>query len=214
MTARRRTVRRLLLVAAIVLAAGGALALRVVLEGRAALAEGDEAYAAKRPADAIAVWETAARWYLPGAPHVGEAYARLVRIADTEPRHALAAWRAVRAAARATRSLWTPHEDDLAAADAAIARLSADDPEAALAGGPDHAARVAWHAAQLARDPRPRPAAAALAVLGIAAWLAGLGALVRRGLDREGRLVRRPALAAAALTLGGLAAWALGLYAA
>ncbi|HWU88627.1 MAG TPA: hypothetical protein VN253_15260, partial [Kofleriaceae bacterium] len=69
--------RRLVLAAAIVLAAVGALALRVVLEGRAALADGDAAYAAKRPTEAIAAWETAARWYLPGAPHVGEAYARL-----------------------------------------------------------------------------------------------------------------------------------------
>jgi hypothetical protein len=213
-TARRRTVPRLVFIAALLLAAGGALALRVVLEGRAALAEGDAAYAAKRPADAIAAWEAAARWYLPGAPHVGEAYERLVRIADSEPRHALAAWRAVRAAARATRSLWTPHAGDLAAADAAIARLSADDPDAALAGGPDHASRAAWHAAQLTRDPRPRPAAAALAVLGIAAWLGGIAAFLRRGLDRDGRLVRRPALVTAAIFVGGLAAWALGLYAA
>lgn len=213
MTARRRALPRLAFIAALILAAGGALALRVVVAGRAALAEGDAAYAGKRPADAIAAWESAARWYLPGAPHVGEAYERLVRIANSEPRHALAAWRAVRAAARATRSLWTPHAGDLAAADAAIARLSADDPEAALAGGPDHAARAAWHAAQLARDPRPRPAAAALAVLGIAAWLGGIAAFLRRGTSRDGRLVRRPALVSAAITLGGLAAWALGLYA-
>jgi hypothetical protein len=204
--------KRALVIAAIVLAGLGSLAVRAVLEGRAALAEGDAALTARRPADAIAAWETAARWYLPGAPHVGEAYARLVRLASDDPRHALAAWRAVRSAARATRSLWTPHASDLAAADAAIARLSADDPEASLAGGPDHAARVAWHLGELARDPRPRPAAVALACLGIAAWLSGVAWLVRRGMDASGRLVRRPALAATALTLGGLAAWLLGLY--
>jgi len=208
----RPALQRALVIAAIVLAGLGSLGLRAVLKGRAALAEGDAALAAGRPADAIAAWETAARWHLPGAPHVGEAYARLVRLAAGDPRHALAAWRAVRGAARATRSLWTaPHAEDLAAADAAIARLSADDPEAARAGGPDHAARVAWHLGALARDPRPRPAAVALACLGIAAWLAGVAHLVRRGLDASGRLVRRPVLAAAALTLGGLAAWLLGL---
>jgi len=207
--------KRAIVIAAIVLAGVGALALRVVLEGRAALAEGDQAHDAKRPADAIAAWETAARWYLPGAPHVDEAYARLIHLAgdpDSAPRLALAAWRAVRGAARATRSLWTPHEGDLADADAAIARLSADDPEASLAGGADHAARVAWHRRELARDPRPRPRAVALACLGIAAWLSGAGWLVRRGIDRAGRLARRPALAAAALTAAGLAAWAIGLY--
>jgi hypothetical protein len=207
-------VRRALVPAAIALALLGALALRAVLEGRAALAEGDAALAAKRPADAIAAWETAARWYLPGAPHVGEAYDRLVRIADTEPRHALAAWRAVRAAARATRGLWTSHAAALAAADAAIARLSAGDPDAALAGGPDRAAREAWHAAQLARDPGPRPLAAALAILGLAAWLAGAALLARRGLRPGGGLARRPALYAAAILSGGLAAWALGVSAA
>ena len=120
--------RRALAIAAVVLAATFALALRAVTAGRAALAEGDAALAARRPADAIAAWEAAARWYLPGAPHVDEAYARLVRLAaageeagGTNPRQALAAWRAVRSAARATRSLWTPHAADLAAADAAIA---------------------------------------------------------------------------------------------
>lgn len=199
---------------ALVVAVLGALALRIVLEGRGALAEGDDAHAAKRPAEAIAAWETAARWYLPGAPHVDEAYARLVHLASTEPKHALAAWRAVRGAARATRSLWTPHAGELADADAAIAKLSADDPEASLAGGDDHAARVAWHRAALARDPRPRAPAAALAAFGLLAWVAGLGALVRRGLDDTGRLVRRPALTAAAFAAGGLVAWALGLYAA
>jgi hypothetical protein len=208
------TLKRALVIAAIVLAGLGALAVRAVASGRAALAEGDAALAGRRPADAIAAWETAARWYLPGAPHVDEAYTRLVRLAGEDRRHALAAWRAVRGAARATRSLWTPHADDLAAAAAAIARLSADDPEASLAGGPDHATRVAWHAGELARDPRPRPAAVALACLGIAAWLAGVAWLVRRGTDASGRLARRPARAAAALTLAGLAAWLLGLYAA
>jgi hypothetical protein len=226
----KRGLKRALAIAAIVLAGAGGLAVRVVVEGRAALAEGDAALAAKRPADAIAAWETAARWYLPGAPHVDEAYARLVRLAGdpaTSPPDALAAWRAVRGAARATRSLWTPHAEHLAAADAAIARLSADDPEASLAGGADHAARVAWHQRELARDPRPRPLAVALACFGIAAWLAGAAWLVRRGAAGAARTAagsastgstarrfarRWRALAPAALTLAGLAAWALGLY--
>ncbi|HSK00001.1 MAG TPA: hypothetical protein VK932_02120, partial [Kofleriaceae bacterium] len=73
-------------------------------------------------------------------------------------------------------------------------------------------------------DPRPRPLAVALAVFGIAAWLAGAAWLVRRGAAGSAntvasatgsparRLLRHPALAPAALTLVGLAAWALGLY--
>lgn len=202
------------MIAAIVLAALGSLALRVVVEGRDALADGDAALAAKRPAEAIAAWESAARWYLPGASHVDEAYTRLTQLAAAEPRHALAAWRAVRAAARSTRWLSTPHADDLASADAAIAKLAADDPEASIAGGVDRAARLAWHAQQLERDPRPRGGPLALAVFGIVAWLVGLGAFVRRGLDSAGTLVRRPALASAALTVSGIVAWAAGLYSA
>lgn len=183
-----------------VLAAGlAALSLRVVLEGRAALAEGDAALAAERPADALLAWESAARWYLPGAPHVDEAYARL---ADFARRHrSAAAWRAVRGAARATRSLWQPHAAELAEADAALAALAAADPERAPAGGPDPAAVSAWHAAQLARDPRPSTGAAAIALLGIAAWLVGMALAIRRPTWRH-----------AAISAGGLAAWALGLY--
>ncbi|MDQ3368636.1 MAG: hypothetical protein M3680_24675, partial [Myxococcota bacterium] len=115
----RRGVTRALVIAGIVLAALGALGIRVVLEGRRALAAGDAALSARRTADAIAAWETSARWYLPLAPHVDDAYARLTGLARSDAKHALLAWRAVRRAALATRSLWTPHAGELAEADAA-----------------------------------------------------------------------------------------------
>ncbi len=197
---------------AIVVAGLGALAVRVVVEGRSALAEGDEAMTNKRYSDAIAAWERAARWYLPGAPHVDEAYDRLLEVARRD--HSPAAWRAIRSAALASRSLWTPHAGDLAEANAAIAQLAADDPDAALAGGDDRATRLAWHEVRLARDPRPSTGAAPLAILGIAAWLTGLGILVLRGVTVAGTLARRPAVVGAGLTVAGVAAWALGLYSA
>ncbi len=185
----------------VIVAALAALGLRVVLEGRAALAAGDAAAADNRPVDAIAEWEAAARWYLPAAPHVGEAYDRLRQFAETH--HSTAAWRAIRSAARATRGLWQPHADDLAEADRQITSLAAGDPERAPAGGADRAKFAAWHAEQLARDPRPSPGAAALALLGIATWLAGMALLIRR-----------PSRVHLAIAAGGLAAWALGLYSA
>ena len=193
-----RSPRRLAGVAAVIGAAVAALGLRVVLEGRAALAEGDAAIADKRPADAIAAWESAARWYLPGAPHVGEAYDRLREFAANH--QSLAAWRSIRGAARATRTLWQPHAEDLAEADRQIAALTALDPERAPAGG-DPAAFTAWHAEQLATDPRPGTGSAALAILGIACWLAGMALLIRRPTRLRG-----------AIAACGLAAWALGLY--
>src|SRR5213076_3120816 len=96
-------VKAAILATAIVIAAIGACGVRVVVEGRRALAAGDAALAEGRVADAIAGWETAARWYLPFAPHVDEAYERLILLADKDHRSALAAWRAVRSAALATR---------------------------------------------------------------------------------------------------------------
>lgn len=194
--------------AAIVLAAlavVGALAVRVVVEGRGALADGDDARQRGRTAEAIRDYETAARWYLPLARHVDDAYDSLRALAgSTTPAVSLAAWRAIRSAARATRSLWTPHADDLAAADAAIARLSATAPGAATTD-------PAWHRERLARDPRARTGCVALAAFGLIAWIAGAWLLVRRGSTPAGARTRLTLPGAAAIVLG-MACWLVGLY--
>ena len=204
--------KRALVILGIVIAGFGALAVRVVIEGRDALAAGDAAHAAKRTGDAIAAWESAARWYLPAAPHVDEAYARLTALAKADPKHALAAWRAVRRAALATRSLWTPHAAELATANTEIVRLSATHPEAAGAAGQNVAERTAFYAARYAADARPAAGAVALAIAGILSWLAGIGVLVWRGFDAAGKLARRAVAVGAGLTVLGLVAWAVGLY--
>jgi hypothetical protein len=210
-------VSRAIVIAAVVLAGLGALSIRVVVEGRASLAAGDDAMARGKQAEAIRAFEASARWYLPLAPHVDDAYARLSAIARSEDRRiALAAWRAIRSAARATRTLWTPHADDLAKADAAIAKLAAADPEGAPLGDPgvpeDLAAREAWQQARLSRDARPSVGAAALAGFGILLWVGGAVVLARRGVDTGGSLVRRPALGAGVAIVVGLVCWAAGLY--
>lgn len=216
---------RILVAIAIVLAALGALAIRVVVEGKAALAEGDELLSSGKPAEAIRAFEASARWYLPLAPHVDEAYARLRELmASEDPATAMLAARAIRSAARATRSLGTPHAEDLAAADQRIAKLSARDPEAAPAGNTT-ALREAWYLERLSRDSRPSPGAAILAALGIVLWLGGFLVLVRCGFAgkgvpeaadrREGpplRVRRRAALAAGAAIVVGFVLWAAGLY--
>jgi hypothetical protein len=179
-------VKRVLPIVACVLAVLGAIAIRVVVEGRAALAEGD--------------YETAARWYLPFAPHVDEAYAKLRTLTKSEdPAVALAAWRSIRSAARATRNLWQPHADDLAEADAHIAKLSA----AAPGGGKLDGDRLAWHKDRLARDVRPTLAAAILAGVGILLWVAGAFVLARRGTF---------AIGPTGVIVLGLALWFVGLY--
>lgn len=193
-----------LAIVGIVVAALAAISIRVVVEGRRALAEGDAALADKRTVDAIAAWESAARWYLPLAPHVDEAYDRLVDIARSERAVDLLAWRAVRSAALATRSLWTPHADDLEEANAQIARITSKDPEGSLAAGKDPTERETWQRTRLDRDPRPSTGAVALAIAGIVAWLGGLAWLVFGG----GRRIRL----GAGIALAGAVAWIAGLY--
>jgi hypothetical protein len=209
-------VRGFVIAAALVLAGFGALAIRVVVEGRGALAAGDDWMARGKPGEAIRSFEASARWYVPLAPHVGDAYDRLRGLAKSDdPAVAIAAWRAIRSAARATRTLWTPHADDLAAADAAIAQLAAKDPQAARVdalAGDSVPSRQAWQEARLARDVRPGHGAALLAVLGIALWIGGAVLLVRRGLDAAGAVVRRPALVGCLTLVVGLVCWAAGLY--
>jgi hypothetical protein len=192
--------KRTIVVLAIVLAAIGSCAVRVVVEGRSALAAGDAAATEGRIADAIASWEAAARWYLPAAPHVDAAYARLIALANADHRHALAAWRSVRSAALATRGLWQPHADDLMAANAQIAELASRDPEGALSAGADAAARKAFHVERLGRSTGPAPGGVFLAVLGIAAWLTGIGVALRGPV--------KPGVAVAAL---GTIGWVIGL---
>jgi hypothetical protein len=199
-----------LLVVAAIAAVLGALALRVVVAGRSALGDGDDWMLRGKPAEAIRSYEAAARWYLPLAPHVDAAYARLRTLTDTQD--ALQAWQAIRSAARATRSLWQPHAEDLADADAAIARLEARDPAAGAGAGDTTKAREDWYRAKLAEDGRPGIGAAVLAGFGILAWLAGAGVLARRGIDEAGRLVQRPALAGVTAIVLGVGAWIAGLY--
>jgi len=206
-------VRRIIVIAAIVLAGFGALAIRVVIEGRAALSEGDDRVTRGKPLEAIQAFETSARWYLPLAPHVDEAYGRLRALAASEdPAVAIAAWRAIRGAARATRTLWTPHGDDLAAADAAIAKLAARDPAGAPVEGDSPQAREAWQKTRLSRDARASVGATVLAALGIVLWIGGAVLLARRGIDAAGGLARRPALVGGAAIVVGLVCWFLGLY--
>ncbi len=204
--------RRLVAIVAVVGAGLGAASLRVVLEGRAALSRGDAAMAEHHPVDAIAEWESAARWYLPLAPHVDQAYHRLREFAKT--RHSLAAWRAVRRAALATRHLWQPHADDLAAADTAIAELATADPERAPVGIRDRDGYQKWQANLLAQDPRPSTGITLLAIAGIACWLAGLGVLLYRdrAAERGKRLDRQRFRTPALIAAVGALVWVVGLY--
>jgi hypothetical protein len=103
---------------------------RAVWQGRSALDDGDRALEAGDAEEAIRGWRRAARWYLPLAPHVTDAYERLEDLAGlAEARGdlatAIAAWQGVRGSILATRSFYTPHSERLDPANRHIADLMA-----------------------------------------------------------------------------------------
>jgi hypothetical protein len=205
---------------AVVLVVGfclGVVVTRAVLEGRAALARGDTAAAAADHAEAVTWWRRAARWYVPGAPHVGRAYDRLENLAREaaergDDQTALAAWRGVRGSILATRSVFTPHAHRLDPANRAIAALMARvegpraDPDAT------EEERVAWHYDLLARDEAPSVFWSIIALLGFGLWLGGGGLFALRGVTADDELVPRRAAWAGAMVALGLIIWMLGLY--
>jgi hypothetical protein len=193
--------RAIVAIAAIALAVIALVGIRAVVSGRRALADGDAWMVRGKPAEAIRSYEAAARWYVPLAPHVDAAYAKLRGLAKGDT--ALLAWRAIRGAARATRSLWQPHAADLAEADAQIAKLEGGaTPSPKGIGSPGSSLAEAWFAGRLAEDPRPSIAMAALAGLGILLWLVGAAVVV----------FRRWSLPAGVTIVVGVAVWLVGLY--
>lgn len=209
--------KRRLITAAIVI--GFCLAVvvtRAVWQGRGALDDGDRALEAHDSEEAIRGWRRAARWYVPLAPHVSDAYDRLEALAalaeqQGDLRTALAAWQGVRGSILATRSFYTPHEDRLDPANKKIAELMTRlDPTPPVDMTREQLA--AWHYDLLARDEAPSVAWSVIAVLGFLVWIGGGILFAMRGVSAEDRLVRRPAITAGVLVMAGLVVWLVGLY--
>src|SRR5439155_22857599 len=117
---------------------------------------------------------SAARAYVPLAPHVPAAYRRLRTIAqDCEGRGdveaALFAWRAIRSAAIGSRSILTAHDRQRQVADEAIVRLSTSMRGRSISS--DHPPDAARLASALASEAPPRAAWGALVVAGVALGL-------------------------------------------
>jgi hypothetical protein len=181
----------------------GAAAARVLAEGRSELAASDAAWAAGDWVGASVHGRAAARAYVPFSPHVGRAYQRLRAVAqeaegkgDTEA--ALFAWRAIRAAAIGSRSIWNAHDRQRQVADAAIARLSASP------GARDRADTTRSYAPALASDLPPRPLWGALVLAGAGLWAAAgyrLAIALRETREERARVAWPVALAAAGLVV-------------
>ncbi len=208
----RRSV-RVLAVAGVILAIA---AVRVVDESQRELAE---ARAAERAADmetAILHYRRAASWYAPANPYPVDALDRLAAIGaraedEGDVTRALSAFRAVRAAVKASRSFYTPNEDRLAQADARIAALiAADEPAPMDADDPPEQVRRA-HLALLSRTTRPSAGWTVVLLVGFATWVGGAFAFSVRALDAEDHLVATAARTWGTAVVVGLGLFVLGL---
>jgi hypothetical protein len=211
-------VKRRLVTAALVAAfCLGVVVTRAVWQGRGALADGDAAAEAGDREEAIRWWRRAARWYVPLAPHVGDAYDRLEELATAaeaggELSIALLAWQGVRGSILATRSFYTPHEDRLDPANRHIASLMQRLEGPAADPAKSAAEREAWHLQLLSRDESPSIGWTIVALLGFATWIGGGVLFALRGVSTEDRLVVRAATTAGLAVVAGLFVWLLGLY--
>lgn len=179
---------RIAIAFAVVVAMLALVTARAVRDGEAALRLADASLRARDPMAAVVHAREAASWYVPGAPHVPAAYARLVHVARTaeaegNPDTALFAWRAVRTAAIDSRWLLQPHAHDLEVANAAIARMASAEPNRGIAPpsiAPEQAERLTR--AVLAEPEGARAPYLAVLAAGLATMLAGAAwTVARRG---------------------------------
>ena len=216
-TARRGPWRTVLWVVAVAGVVALAATARVVVAGEGEIAASTAALKAGDAREAIAHARRAAGWYAPGAPHVRVAYQRLVVLATTaeglgDRDTALYAWNAVRSSAIETRWLVTPHADDLARADQAIARLhtATPRPPGTRVDPPDVV--LARELEALSRNDAPRVGWVVALVLAFAAWCGGAVWVVRRAVDATGRLVLAKATPGIAVAVGGVLLWLLAVW--
>ena len=196
-----RAALRVLFVLTLVL---GAITLRAVIGGEGEIAKSTEALDRGDVHGAVEHARSSALYYVPGAPHVRVAYARLLAIGEEAERRrewdfALLAFRSVTTASHSTRWIVAPRSED-----AAFAELSVDRVEQKRAGAqaPDPPARSHTRGSSPLRFCLP-------AAFG--AVLCGLLLTLRRGLDESGRVRLRAAAPGLVVTILGTALYVVAL---
>jgi hypothetical protein len=185
------------------------LAVRVVSASHTELQRGIQALARGDEHGAILALRRSGRMHAPGNPYSADALSRLMGIgraaeARADTAQALAAYRAVRGAILASRSIYVPHGELLEQADARIAALSA---ESRARGGRTEAIVLA----ELRAPPRPSLGWTLLLLAGWIAWVVGAFAFAQRALDEEDRLVGRAARVWGTVMVVGFGSWVLGM---
>jgi hypothetical protein len=189
---------------------------RALLEARAQLGRAEPALAAGDVPRAITHLRLAARWDSPGNVYAQRALTSLDQLAHAADQRgdaalALRAYRAVHAALHASRGVRIREPELLQRTDARIAELMAREPAPARDAGLSAAERAARYR-ELLRLKAPRTLGVLLACGGFFSWILAFAALVLRGLDDEGRVVKAVARPSFLCLVFGWVAFAVGLH--
>lgn len=192
------------------------LVVRVVTASSQELDEGDRLLEAGDVDAAIVHYRRSARWYAPASPYPVDALARLAELGGAaeeagETSRALSAYRAIRASIMSTRSFYTPHPEQLEAANDRIATLMASLPPPPIDAGKTPAQLREEHLALLTQDRRPDLGWTLVLLFGFFAWVAGAFAFASRAIDEEDRLRKKPALRYGAVVVVGMSMFVIGM---
>jgi hypothetical protein len=206
--------RRVALGLTVTLLALAVLTARVVYDGERELRLSDAAFDRGDVRAATVHARRAAALYVPGAPHIGPAYARLTAIAvgaeaAGDQVVAKRAWGAVRGAALETRHLWVVRSSELDEANRNLARLES---LADRASGPGAARAMQEALGRLRQDDAPRTPWVAALVLGFLLAAVGLALVGWRGVTADGQIVLGNAKLGLVLAVIGAACWTLAAY--
>ena len=204
-----RALLRLLLMAACVLLV---VSVRVVTSARSELREAEELLQRHDRDAAIVQLRRAARWYAPLSPYHARALHLLWREGDEAERageleRALSAYRSVRGAILATRSLYVPERELLTAANERIASLMARQEVPGVDAGKTPEQLRREHLALLTPIPGPNVFWSCVVLGGFVCWVFATFAFSLRAIDDEDRWVP-----AEVKRWGGLSAAGFGLF--
>jgi hypothetical protein len=194
----------------------GLVAVRVVVSARAELGRAEALLAQRDREGAIVHLRRAARWYAPLSPYHVRALAELQRIAreaeqQHEPELALSAYRAVRGAILATRSVYVPERARLEAANQSIAQLMAEQPAPGMDAGKSRETLRQEHLALLMPIPGPNVFWSCVVLAGFACWVVSAFAFSVHAIDDEDRWVQREVRRWGSLVALGFGLFVLGM---
>jgi hypothetical protein len=192
------------------------MSVRAVLEARRELTRAEVALAERDLPRAVSHLRLSGRWDSPGNVYAQRALTHLEQVASAallrgDETLALSAYRAVHASLHASRGVGIRHPELVTRADVQLARLMARQPAAQRDAGLSLAARERRYR-ELLTLKTPRVLGVLLACGGFFCWTLAFAALVLRGLDDEGRIVRAVARPSFLCLVFGWVAFAVGLH--